>query len=466
MGGAGENKANLDKLADMYRKYIDEREALQAAELDREIVNVDKWLHEQEAALTKAGATDLEWNAMRDLYDVKAADAQMKRQTKITDFYNEEGRKRTEDGIRAEKARIDMVYENEIDSIKARQDAAGAYAKAMGETASDEIRRRASGEREILELRQRQLLTYDTETTSFEEVQKIMEEYWKLQKEITDSKQREVVDLDVRRVEIEREIADLTRQQASLLREQRSARINDTFSALGAGELGSSLDAGMQAAQGLEVGPSLGTDKYSLEYQQWEKYQDMKIEKLIEAGRTEEQLRDEYGQYSLQAEATREQQRMAIVQSGLSAVEGFLAAAQAAAGGKNRALFDAMKATQIASAIISTYSGAAAAVAPPPLGVGPVYGPALAALIIATGMARVAAISSQKFTGGSASLGAGSSVPSLRSGIALPEPIQPEKATAAPVVNVHIYGNVVDHDAFARELIPSINKAVADGVAA
>ena len=40
------------------------------------------------------------------------------------------------------------------------------------------------------------------------------------------------------------------------------------------------------------------------------------------------------------------------------------------------------------------------------------------------------------------------------------------KQETAPtqVVNVHIYGNVVDHDEFAREIIPSITKAMEDGV--
>jgi len=32
------------------------------------------------------------------------------------------------------------------------------------------------------------------------------------------------------------------------------------------------------------------------------------------------------------------------------------------------------------------------------------------------------------------------------------------------VINLHIAGNVVDHDAFAREIIPSIQKAVEDGM--
>jgi hypothetical protein len=33
-----------------------------------------------------------------------------------------------------------------------------------------------------------------------------------------------------------------------------------------------------------------------------------------------------------------------------------------------------------------------------------------------------------------------------------------------PVINIHIYGNVVDHDKFAAELIPALKKAVGDGV--
>lgn len=40
------------------------------------------------------------------------------------------------------------------------------------------------------------------------------------------------------------------------------------------------------------------------------------------------------------------------------------------------------------------------------------------------------------------------------------------EATTArvPIVNVHIHGNVVDHDQFARDLVPSIQKAVNDGM--
>jgi len=42
-------------------------------------------------------------------------------------------------------------------------------------------------------------------------------------------------------------------------------------------------------------------------------------------------------------------------------------------------------------------------------------------------------------------------------------PVYEAAAKSGPVINVHIYGNVVDHDKFTRELIPSITKALEDG---
>jgi hypothetical protein len=40
-----------------------------------------------------------------------------------------------------------------------------------------------------------------------------------------------------------------------------------------------------------------------------------------------------------------------------------------------------------------------------------------------------------------------------------------QETVRSPTVNVHIYGNVVDHDKFAREIVPAITKAIGDGVA-
>ena len=57
------------------------------------------------------------------------------------------------------------------------------------------------------------------------------------------------------------------------------------------------------------------------------------------------------------------------------------------------------KAASAAQALINTYSAAQAALAPPPLGLGPILGPALAALVVAGGLARVASILSTEIPG-------------------------------------------------------------------
>ena len=54
------------------------------------------------------------------------------------------------------------------------------------------------------------------------------------------------------------------------------------------------------------------------------------------------------------------------------------------------------KAAGIASAMISTYKGATAALEPPPIGAGPILGPILMAVTIAAGLAQVATISQQE----------------------------------------------------------------------
>jgi hypothetical protein len=49
--------------------------------------------------------------------------------------------------------------------------------------------------------------------------------------------------------------------------------------------------------------------------------------------------------------------------------------------------------------MIATYSAAAAALAPPPLGLGPVFGPPVAAAAIAAGLANIAVIAAQEVPG-------------------------------------------------------------------
>jgi hypothetical protein len=91
-----------------------------------------------------------------------------------------------------------------------------------------------------------------------------------------------------------------------------------------------------------------------------------------------------------------------------------------------RTAFTLQKVSQIATAMINTYSAATAALAPPPLGLGPVFGPIVAATAIAAGLANIAVISAQQVPG----LAAGTKItkPTYAFlGEAGPEIVAPEK---------------------------------------
>lgn len=61
-----------------------------------------------------------------------------------------------------------------------------------------------------------------------------------------------------------------------------------------------------------------------------------------------------------------------------------------------RRFFLLQQIASVGQAVMSTYQGAAAALAPPPVGKGPVFGPALAGLTIAAGLKNVAVIATQQ----------------------------------------------------------------------
>lgn len=91
-----------------------------------------------------------------------------------------------------------------------------------------------------------------------------------------------------------------------------------------------------------------------------------------------------------------------------------------AGGQRSRAFFDLYKAFSIAETTISTYKAAANALEAPPVGLGPVWGWALAATVIASGLARVAQIASTQpggSAGGGGISGGGYTMPQLPSSI-------------------------------------------------
>ena len=111
--------------------------------------------------------------------------------------------------------------------------------------------------------------------------------------------------------------------------------------------------------------------------------------------------------------------------------------------------------------------GAAAALAPIPI-----VGPALAAAAYDKWMTITylnAALMAAVAVGQGMSGGGGGAVPAsdgYQYGSNTQSSWQPTAAPAkaAPVINIIVYGNIVDQDAFAREMVPSLTKALEDNV--
>jgi hypothetical protein len=201
--------------------------------------------------------------------------------------------------------------------------------------------------------------------------------------------------------------------------------------------------------------------------------EDPRIEKLneyyalkLELAQTAAEQELVIAQWQADEEAMIQQQKLQMASATFGMLASLAMAFYNASGQQSKAAFTAYKAFAIAQATIDTIKaavGAYAAMASIPY-VGPALGIAAAAAAIAFGMARVAQIASMQ-------PGGGASVPRPSGGAGgakNQKELPVEKAETAPVqrsqaVNVYIYGHVIDHDKFARETLPAIQKAIGDG---
>jgi hypothetical protein len=454
-GDSGGNLKRQEQLTEILRKYAEERDLIDAAEKDKALVRLDFWFDEQRKKLQELGASDAEFSALVRTYAAKRHDDISAWATKTSEFYLDVQRENAKENDEIEKDRNRRLFEEQERGVRERLAMQDAYANASDtESASDAIRRRAQGEQEILAIRQEGLIASITEQTTFAETNKIMAEYWAIEKQIEESKRMQVVDLDARRLTLEREITELIRQQRDLLFEQNAARAQEAFSKIGGSEFGQNL--------GVVSAINAGQDQYTKDFEIWSALQDQKIMRLEEIGASEQQIKDAYREYDLQQEAMVNQQKVAMAASTFGMMGALATSLYNLQGQKGGAAFEMMKAFRIGETAMNTYSaamGAYNALASIPY-VGPALGAAAAAAAIAFGMAQVSAIRGMKPGGGVAgSVSAG--VPSLSSVSAAP--VAKEESKPTPIVNVHIYGNVVDHDEFARQLTPALAKAWEDG---
>jgi len=133
--------------------------------------------------------------------------------------------------------------------------------------------------------------------------------------------------------------------------------------------------------------------------------------------------------------------------------------------GKIKALFIASQVAAAAGAIIHGHQAAMAAVAPPPIGLGPVFGPPLSAVMLAGGYVNAAAIMAQTFSG-SGSKGAASSFGGGTGGYGGGTPNSPivtqptgGQAQQAPQeIHIRLVG-AVSEAYVENELVPLLNAA-------
>ncbi len=263
-------------------------------------------------------------------------------------------------------------------------------------------------------------------------------------------------------LEAEMRLFEIRREQRDLLFASNMAQTQAALSNIGGTEMSANVE--MLGSLGA------GTDPYTQDFERWKVLQDEKLTYLVQIGASQAEWDAAFKEEELRREEMLTQQKIAMATASFGVMGNLAAAMYAASGNRSKEAFNLMKAMRIGETVMNTYSaavGAYQAMASIPY-VGPALGAAAAAAAIAFGMAQVRAITSMK-PGGTGTASGRASVPSIsgtgmgeaRSAVSEPA----EKASPSPTVNVHIYGNVVDHDKFARELVPAITKAIGDGVA-
>jgi len=159
---------------------------------------------------------------------------------------------------------------------------------------------------------------------------------------------------------------------------------NDTTETIREAKL-SQIDAELELNQLRIEGATSGfSEELSLKLQQLDLQEQAELDSKQRTEEEKTAIEKKYVKLRNEATIQAEQNKLAIVSDAI---------------GKTKDLFKrgsfAYKGLAISQAYIDTYRAAAAALAPPPTGAGPVFGPILAGTIIATGIANVARIASQ-----------------------------------------------------------------------
>jgi hypothetical protein len=204
-----------------------------------------------------------------------------------------------------------------------------------------------------------------------------------------------------------------------------------------------------------------------MELEQLRLFWEEKTNLYLQGQATIAEANDAWNAYSLMQDQQTNMMRLQSAQNMTTSMLGIMSMLYNASGKQSQALFYLMKAAATAQAVINAWLAYTQALATPP---GPPYTIPLAKMALAMGLAGAAAIAATAFmspssgagTGGTATGGTAPVVQTTETATATTE----QKAETRPVeVKIYVQGNIIDQDKFARELIPSITKALGDRAA-
>ncbi len=348
------------------------------------------------------------------------------------------------------KSRLD--YEQKIDD----------YQKRSGAITDEEYtERKFDRERQIYQQQVQtlnvQLQQADTEARRIELAAQLEE----IRLKIVESYEYESFELDVLKmqhedevVKAEEKILDLKRQQTQQVWDSMMATNN-----LIGGDAGKYLGLAQTGVMGMMGGDD---EQYALQQEEMNKVYGDKLLALMAQGDAELEIQNTIADQRKSSETLMHARSIAGYKTYANTIMGIMGAILTFAGANNKAMFYLQQAYAMVMTIINTAEGVSAAIALGPPGL------PFVPIIEAIGAAQFAIIASQTFDGPKNAGASGSAYSGA--GYSYKDPDEPTWGSTshekqwAPTINVYFMGTVVDHDKFAREMVPPITKAIRDGV--
>lgn len=348
------------------------------------------------------------------------------------------------------------------------------HRKTAGEVTEKQVlQARMENDRKVLEGKQALIGTQISLEVNEAKQIELAGQYWGIQQQINALAEERVYKLrEIEIQQVQKQI-ELEKQRIAIEKEgygRAWQAIMDQANLVG-GEMGKGLGMIGSNLKGM-TDIAAGNDPYTQEIERLRQYYAEKEQLVLQSEMSiadqELAIAQMKRQFDMQEEQMNQQQKLQMASNTAGMMAGMAYSLYVATGQHNKTAFAAYKAFAIAQTIIDTYKaavGAYSAMAGIPI-VGPALGVAAAAAAITFGLARVAAISSMQPGGGASTAGV-----SGGGGYSYTSPTVPtwDNTQAAAeqqksqTINVHVYGNVVDQDQFARELVPAIQKALEDG---